>query len=346
MKTLMKTLFLTISLTFFGILVFSQPKTKTIDSTKKHVKVDTLKKTKKDTLTFTKKELDKGDVKIIFQESIKPNIFKDILPILTLLLGIFLNRGIDYFKDRKDLKKIGNRWKAELNCLELPINKQVDYLNEFLLEHKKETFKIPDFYMIPSLDCEIFKTLDKADFIKYLEKFNSEDYENSIKLSNKVNSFTTTLKYNFDNLKLKFDEYLSGTSSHTTNLTSNLQELCKAFANYGVLLEKEIQADPINDVRYKPIYDLFESEIIPKMETGDYNIYELEKKFFNPLKSVVADLRLDDKINEIAKYSSNCVSCIKGIKMEKHYLSENLATLIKRYIEYGTQLKEILAELK
>jgi hypothetical protein len=342
----MKTLFLTISLTFFGILVFSQQKTKMIDSIKKYIKFDTLKKTKRDTVTFTKKELDKGDVKIIFQESIKPNIFKDILPILTLLLGIFLNRGIDYIKDRKDLKKIGNRWKAELNCLELPINKQVDFLNEFLLEHNKETFKIPDFYMIPSLDCEIFKTLDKADFIKYLEKFNSEDYESSIKLSNKVNSFTTTLKYNFDDLKVKFDEYLSGTSSHTTNLTSNLQELYKAFENYGLLLEKEIQAKPTNDVRYKPICDLFESEIIPKILTGDYDIYELEKKFFNPLNLIVRDLRLDDRMNEFAKYSSNCVSYITGIKREKQYLSENLAKLTKRYIEYGTVLKEILSELK
>lgn len=312
------------------------------------VKNDTIKKVVKDSFLIPKKELEnKNDVRIYIKENEqKTNIFKDILPILTLLLGILINRGIDYLTDRRKIKKNGERWKAELSSLELPIKKQIDFLEAFLIEHNKEKFEIPKLVISQSLNCESFGPLDKTELIKYFEKFKGKNYSNSVSASNQINSFVGILKYHYESLKKKFEEYLSGTSNHTSILNTNLQLLMKSFAEYGVLLETEINGDPLNDPRYRPILDLFESEIRPYMESGNYDVFILESRFFKPLIQTLSHLRMDERINPMVNYTQNCINSIKGIKMEKKYLSVNISTLIEYYKEDEKELVAVLKTLK
>ena len=55
------------------------------------------------------------------QKSNKRKYINLIFPILTLFLGFFLNRGYDYFTEKRKIKKGGERWIAELLGLEEPI---------------------------------------------------------------------------------------------------------------------------------------------------------------------------------------------------------------------------------
>ncbi|MBL7904041.1 MAG: hypothetical protein JNL22_03365 [Bacteroidales bacterium] len=310
------------------------------------LKKDTAKYTSQDSVTINKEELSgESDIKIYLSTTSKSNFFKDILPILSLLLGIFINRGIDLFTERKKIKKIGERWKAELSSLELPIQKQIGFLKEFLTEHEKEIFTVPRLTISTSLNGEAFNSLDKTDLIKYLEKFRKKKYSEAVISSNKINSFAGILKYNYEVLKEKFNSYLNDSSTHMSNLTSNLQLLMKSFAEYGVQLEKEIFGDPIDDPRYRPIFDLFNKHIIPNMENGKYEVYDLEKNFFAPLMLLLGELRLDPRTNAMSDYTRNCLNSIKGIKMEKRYLSDNIKTLISSYEEESNDLTSLLTEL-
>lgn len=351
MKNLKKNLFLlffiTINITIYGKKCNLKNEINTTEN-KFNVENDTVKKVIKDSFLIHKNELmNKNDVRIYIKENEeKTNTFKDILPILTLLLGIFINRSIDCVTERKKIKKNGERWNAELNSLELPIKRQIELLEEFLIEHNKEKFEIPKLVISQALNCESFGPLDKTELIKYFEKFKSKNYSESVSASNKINSFIGILKNHYENLKKKFEEYLSGFSNHTSNLNVNLQLLMKSFAEYGVLLEAELNGDPINDPRYRPIFDLFKSEIIPYMEEGNYDIYVLEQKFFKPLLEILSKLRMDERINPMTDYTRNCLNFIKGIKMEKKYLSDNFSTLIERYKEEEKELTEIIKILK
>jgi hypothetical protein len=309
-------------------------------------KKDTTKYISKDSITLKGKEFSRNsDIRIYLSSDNKSNLFKDILPILSLLLGIFINRGIDLFTDRKKIKKIGERWKAELSSLELPIQKQVGFLKEFLSEHEKKAFTVPRLTISTSLNGEAFNSLDKTDLIKYLIKFRNKKYSEAVITSNKINSFSGILKYLYDVLMAKFNSYLNDTSSHMNTLTINLQLLMKSFAEYGVQLEKEIKGDPINDPRYRPIFDLVNVHIIPFIEDGNYEIYALEKNFFAPLMIIFGELRLDSRTNDMSDYTRNCLNSVKGIKMEKRYLSENITTLIRRYEEESSDLTSLLSEL-
>lgn len=340
-----------LTLLIFTILSFRTYSQNTLPENKIKIssqKQDTIKKTIKDTFVITKKELEnKNEIRVYIRDKEdKSNIFKDVLPILTLLLGIFLNRGFDYLTERKKIKKTGERWKAELSCLELPMKEQIEFLESFIIEHEKEKFEIPNLIILQSLDCENFNSLDKTELIKYFEKFKDKKYLESVNSSNKINSFIGILKNHFDNLKKKFEEYLNGTSNHTTNLSMNLQMLLKSFEEYGVQLESELGDDLTNSERYRPILALFNNEIEPYMKNGDFDVYKLEANFFRPLKEVLGTLRMDSKITSMTDYTRNCLNNIKGIKMEKNYLSENLTILIGRYKAGQDELKKVLDELK
>lgn len=318
------------------------------DTSTKVASTDTAIKSKKaDTLIFTKDQLKDRELKVVFQEpAASTDYFKYIFPIFTLLLGIGVNKLLDYLKDKKKIIKTGDRWKAELSSLELPIEKQIEYLKEFLEEHNKDKFDVPRLKVATPLECEIFNSLDKTEFVKFIESNLKKDYKEAILFSGRVNAFVSILKSNNENLRLKFNDYLNGTSTHTTKLSLGLQELLREFADYGVSLEKEVQGDPAQIPSYKAMLDLFQNEIVPKMQTGDYDIYELEKKFFIPLFYILGQLRLDDRTKKMSDISSGCISSIKGIKMEKRYLSENLTTLISHYEDDKSDLKKLLSEFK
>jgi len=309
-------------------------------------KIDTFKVKPNDRIIVNKKLVsDSTNLQIYLIDKQTQNTFKDILPILTLLLGIILNRLLDLYTDYRKIKKTGERWKAELTCLDDPMKNQIKYLEEFLVEHNKEVYSIPRIVVSEALSCESFSALDKSELIKYIEKFKSKKYNEAVSDANKINSFIGVLKNHSEHLKNKFESYLSGTSKHIGKLNESLQSFLKSFAEYQLELEKEIKADPINDPRYRPILDLVNEQIIPYMQNGDYDIYVLEQNFYFPLIDILSELRLDSRVNEMSEQTRNAINSIKGVKVEKRYLTEILTTLIKRYQNSNKDLVDLLKKL-
>jgi len=301
--------------------------------------------TKASTKVYSNKVNDKN-LNIYIKPSSNSNTFKDILPILTLLLGIFINRSIDFLTDRKRIKKHGERWKIELNSLETPINKQNEIIKTFLIEHEKEKAEVPQMTIYSSLDCKTFDSLDKPELIKYLEKYRSKKYSESIKISNKIQAFISIQKGIFENLNIKFKDYLREISLHTTSLNNNLQELHRIFGDYAVEIDKEIGKSSIHDDRVKPILILFENEIIPYRENALYNIYHIDDKFYKPLIGILTQLRHDDRTKPLITSVRQGMISINYIKNEKYYLKVNLESTITQYTQQAKELEIILKELK
>ncbi len=288
-----------------------------------------------------------GNLKVIVaKETSEPDYFKYIFPILTLLLGIVLNKFLDYLKDKKNTKKVGQRWIAEIRCLEIPIQSQIDVLTKYLPEIQKEQFDIPELEIFPMLNCEIFKTLDKAELIKSIELFKGKKYEDAILSSNRIHGFIDVLASHHIALQKKFEEYLQSTSGHTTSLSRNLQSLLRAFGNYGVALEIELQQDPTNDPRYQPILQLFDKYITPFTNSGEYDVFVLRIDFFMPFVQILGHLTHDNRIDDMANAASACLNDIKGIEMERRYWATNISTLLSRYENDLKELPMIVQEAK
>ncbi|PKH49535.1 hypothetical protein CXF68_01995 [Tenacibaculum sp. Bg11-29] len=352
--------FLNILLIFISINLYSQDsiglKVDSLTNEKKLIQSDTIIKRssqKVDTITLNfKNELtipiskDNLTKVVMVKEKTKVDWLKYLLPILTLLLGIWVKGIIEKRSDKKKIIKSGERWIAELRSLEEPIKKQIQSLDEYSEELKKEDFKIRNLELYSSLSGEVFKSLDKNELIIYIELNNKKKvFEEIVKISNSTNGYVSILEHLYETLREKFNRYLSGTSKHTTSLSLSLQEFSSAFKDYGVELEKESNSDPLNDPRYIPIADLHSAQIMPYLRAGNFNPFVLRREFFLPLVEIMAHLRLDPRTKGIASAMTKGLNAIKGIELEKDYMSKNLESIIKQYKGQLTELEKLINKI-
>lgn len=301
-------------------------------------KTDTIKSTPKDTLHITLPSCSEKTNVYFIKEPTKENLFKDVLPILTLLLGIAINKILDWLKDKRKITKAGERWVAEIRSLESPIVQQMELLQKSLDNEQKKEYSFLNLQIVPVLDCEIFKSLDKSDLLKFIQRHKKNNYAEAVKISNQTHGFVSIMIRLYSTLQEKYKEYTQGVSKHTATVNENLQALSKAFAYYGAAIEQEIQADPSGDARVKPISDLFDKYIEPHRDDGAYDLFELNDYFFQPLTKIFAMLRHDQRSYPMADATLACINAIKGIRMEKHYWAENTKSIIELYQE---QLKAL-----
>ncbi|GAB5564261.1 MAG: hypothetical protein Wins2KO_13240 [Winogradskyella sp.] len=284
---------------------------------------------------------------VMVKEKSKVDWLKYLLPIFTLFLGIWVKGIIEKRSDKKKIIKSGERWIAELRSLEEPIKKQIKSLEEYGVEHKKEDFKIQNLEVFSSLSGEVFKSLDKNELIKYIELNNKKiDFKEIVRISNNTHGYVSVIEHLNETLKEKFNRYRSGTSEHTTSLSLSLQEFSSAFRDYGVELEKELNSDPLDDPRYRPIADLYSAQIMPYLKEGNFNPFVLRREFFLPLVDILAHLRLDPRTKGLAKAMTKGLNAIRGIELEKDYMSKNLDSIITQYNQQLTGLEELINKIK
>jgi hypothetical protein len=272
-------------------------------------------------------------VRIVLQQGKSSSWFKDILPILTLILGIGIKEVLDKRRDKKQMVSAGEHWVAELELLREPLVKQVQYLQEFLAQHKEDTEDIPQITVQAAVDGTSFDALDRVKLIQYLEKQNGKSYKESIAIAKKVYSFITVLKTNYQDLKDRFKEYLRGREKHHDTVNKGLQNLVIQFGEYQVEIEKETNGNFDLNPGFVKLYDLFMSEIRPYMDSGNFDIFKMELDFLKQLTAILGEMRMDARLFPMHNSCQQMMNGIKGIKAEKHYLNTNLNTMLGRYEE-------------
>jgi len=332
------------------LLIFSQQVSADTISIKVNKQAkDTLKlsETKKsdNNHTFKKDTLNVKVVDNVILKSEKKDHLNYIFPILTLILGFFLNRGYDYFAEKRRTRKEGERWIAELRCLDKPLQEQKELLEAFLKEHSIDKFDKPELVIHQMLNCEIFKSLDKSYLLKYLVT-KEKDFPKAVNLSNNIHGFISSLNFFSNNIVQKFNEYLTKSSNHFSIFNEHLQQLTVNFSKYTVNLEKRTGLDPIHDVTYKKILELYQEHIMPHSEDGNIEIFDLQKKFIMPLAMIFSQNRLDDDLIEMSIVLSNCNMEIKAIRLEKRYLDDIFNAIIKHLIKSKEDLDKLLDKVK
>lgn len=277
--------------------------------------------------------------KIYILNKTTPSKFKDLLPFLTLLLGIFLNRFLDVYYDLRKYFKAGKRWKAEYISLRSPVKIMCENINDFLQNHNKETLEYPILTVPDSLSCSNFDTFSSSELIDYYQDFLDKNYSDSIKCNNKGTTFISIMKFHYKTLTSRFESYLEGLSKCTTNFNRDLQDLHIAILNYGIEIETETQAAPILNPHYKNINQLYFDHIAGQTSL---NPFVLENTFFKPLVQELGHLRLDKRSTQTRDIAFKCLNDIKYIRLEKEYLTINLTTIKERYLKELDELNEVI----
>ena len=283
---------------------------------------------------------------IMVKEKSKIDWLKYLLPIFTLILGIILKEFFEKRSNKKQIRKSGERWIAELYSLEEPLKRQIQSLEEYLEEHKKEDFKIQNLEIFSSLGGDIFNSLDKNELIKFIELNNKKvDFKEIVKISNRTNVYLTMLIHLSETLKENFNIYKTETSKHITSISLSLQLFTGALRDYEIEIEKELNFDPIDDPRLKPIIELYDSQIKPFLQEGNFNPFVLKKDFFQPIVAMLFMLRQDTRTKELSSSLTIGLTAIKGLEMEKSYFSENLKYIITNYYNQLLRLDNVINKI-
>jgi hypothetical protein len=136
-------------------------KVKTIEDT---VKVELQKKS-----TILPVQTKENAKLIMVKETMEADYWKYIFPVITLILGIFLNKFIDFISAKKNTKRNGKTWTAELIGLEASLNSQKEALIKFKNTFANNNFEIEVLKIYGDLDGKSFDFLEKSELLKYIE---------------------------------------------------------------------------------------------------------------------------------------------------------------------------------
>lgn len=300
-----------------------------------------------------------GQTKIVLvkEENIRTDWAKYLIPIFTLLLGIGVNRFIDWVNNRKRIKKTGERWIVEIRSIEEPIMNQIDALTDFKTKLSTQNFVPPTLSAMTAINGDVFKSLDKNELFKYIElkrrkpwyqfprkKGREIESKDIIKTSNRTHGFVSILSHQFSMMQERYNSYLSGTSLHTTSFTKDLQAFLTELRTFNLSFETD-GADITSNPVTAPLVHLFMQYIKPHIQDGKYNPFVLRDNFFMPLIQHLVQHRLDPRTIPLATAATACLDDIAGIQMERTYMIENINILNRNYNELKDDLPLLINEI-
>lgn len=309
---------------------------------------------------------------------------KTLIPIFSLLLGVFIAQVIDVLKGRKRVKVVGRRWIAEIRSLETPLKTQRKNLVEILEFEKKMEYSYIPLQIISTLKCEIFLTLDKSDLLKfierkerfvhrlftnidrrrlffgrinfrrlcilrlYLSKRSERNFKNAVKKSNMVHGFVSVTINLYETIIDEHKKYMEQSSDRQSKVNKSFQDLNLAFTQYGVSLIRKSGNNKLPlDHPFAKAHALFAEKINGNRESGKFDMFELEQSFFVPLSAAILELmHSDQEAEEMYTQITNCLNYIMGLKREKQYWIINIEKLLERYTEQIADLKKVVEKIE
>lgn len=270
--------------------------------------------------------------------------FTYIFPVVTLLLGVVLNRLADFWIDNRKMKKKGKRWVGELQFLQKPMENQILALNEFLVDHKKDKFSTPSVTGFVLMKTERFKSLDRMDFSRYMEhKFGNE--ETAIEKTNEVLGMVEVIDVYAKKIEEVFNSYKSKASSEFEIWNSALNEFIRKCAALRTDGEKT-RSDFTKDKLLFPIFPHIDKLLDLKKKGIDIELFEFQKTVLIPILLICEKERLDERTNEIRVFLVQCHDAIEKIKMEKEYLTINITKIMEATGKAKNKLNQLVMEIK
>lgn len=318
---------------------------------------DTIKVNLKKKSTIIPVKTQENTKLIMVKETVEADYLKYVFPVFTLILGIFLNKLIDFISSKKNIKRNGKTWTAELIGFEASLNSQKEALNNFKDTFNGNNYDIPNLKIYGGLDGKNFESLAKGDLLKYIEsKYagwkpsifisnveENENFKKYVKATNKIIGYIDIVKFNFNIITEKHSSFLNGISTNTSILNKHLHNFRDELAQYHIELELESGFNGANDPRLRPINILFKREIMDKMTNGlNINPLELPANFCQPILSTLSVTRDDVRTYSLRTTCTAILNTVEAIKAEREYMKTNLVNLIRRFEESIENLPEII----
>ncbi len=275
-----------------------------------------------DTIVFSQPTMVSQIVYTEHKES--PNAFYGIIfPIITLILGVAIDRLAQVLSDKGKMKRNGKRWKNELESCILPIQKQIEALSDFTRNYcdNPQRYDIPSISVYPMLKGTTFASLNKEDLQDYLECKN----DSKTSVQERFYKITTLVM----SLELIYQSFIEAYTSFKQSSSRQIEVFNTVQLEYSQLLLATSSKVPVEMAEgdYERLAQLFDNAF---STYPNVNLFNLETPFISPSLSVLSRYgkqeykNMNDKLIEM-RY------CINGLVLEKGYLKTNLLNVIEQY---------------
>lgn len=270
--------------------------------------------------------------------------FVYIFPVVTLILGIVLNRLADHWISKKKMKKKGQRWVIELQFLQKPMEKQVQALQVFLAEHTKDEFSTPHVSGFVLMKTERFKSLDRMDFASFMEyKFGSE--EKAIEKTNEVLGMVEVIDTYAKRIEEVFNTYKTTASTHFGLWHNGLNDFIRKFIELQTEGEKKGNVFEKDKLLF-PLYPIISNVLEDNKTNKNVDVFAFHKTVLMPVLKICEQQRHDERSDTLRTSIIQCHDATQKIRLEKSYLSENMEKIIEAIGKAKTRLNELVTEIK
>lgn len=330
---------------------FSLAQSKTLDQKCDSAQFDTLDNTSfvnYDTLVIQSDSLKISDqtqvienVIVLDRKNDISNFWSVFLSIFYILLGIVINKILDFLKDKKEIQQSGRRWIAEIRCLEQPIQNQIKAIENFRINIRKENTEYPQMPFYSILNCDVFRTLDKDRLIKFIQ-LKYQDSDEAILKSNSIHGFISVLVHLYDGLMKKAETFQQDYELLMNSLNENIDIILREFRDYSIVLEKELEGDPINDYRYRPIAEILFKYIADKPD----NIFLIEKNYLIPLLECLSHMRLESNLKSMTNNVATALQIIRKLKSKRMQMDFDSGNYVEEYKEQAKELTKVVKPIE
>lgn len=274
---------------------------------------------------------------VIYVEHTKDidEVLEYLFPIITLLLGVAIDRFLLWINEKKHIEKSGELWLVEIKSLKGALGKQINSLSEFIKSYcdKENEFNIPSKPKYEALRCDIFASFSKKDLYDYLCYKNKKE---AVQVFHKINSIISTTRDTYEQQLQCFNKTMESMAMQVELFDVNIQNYRNELLfneSYATCLEND----------YRTLFALLDSEVMEKMP--EINIFELQESFIE--KSLIILNEYDKKqCSELLVILMECQKNIQALKNEKCYCRDNFNTAIKLYKEVYAHIELLSKQYK
>lgn len=270
------------------------------------------------------------------------DIFNYISPIITLIIGIFIEKNIESFSRKRRIKKMTQRWRAELLSIKEPLQKQIQVFDLFISEYGDMVYDIPQIQLYSDLKGDNLKYLDKSDLLEYLEMYYKE--QESLKIYHKATGVISILENAYKNIVQKFQDFQTSSSNYINEFNFGLQEFCGNLSRLHVCQENPGKK-VFTDTEWDSLMFLYNQNIVIHLEDSNFNPFILKEKFFEPTIEIISKHHSDESIIPISDSIRKCMNAVRGLCLEKRYIHKNLLEIKKWYLELLNTIDSISGQM-
>lgn len=266
-------------------------------------------------------------------------LLEKLFPVLTLILGILLNRLFARLDKRRKDKKTAHDLITEIELLEEPLKSQLIAIDELIAQLQERKFETPKLTMVALLNMDRLKAVDRSAVVDHLA-VNYANRREALQKANELFSGCDIIAARYTQIQEIVEDYLDAASDAFERWRSASNALSLAMARAVADIERN-GGNPSNDPYISRAVQL---EMAVHDSVSD--VFVMLDKFHAPLTELNGNNRTDPRSERLAECNGDARKAILAIEHAKEHTWTKLKAVRKAMDEQGKKFTALTAELR